>query len=64
MSKTAPNPLFRSYRCQSCHWQGLMFRPIKKQSRPGFYFTFLFLLGLIAGGIVLTMKLLDTLPEK
>jgi hypothetical protein len=64
VSKTANNPLFRSYRCQSCHWQGVMFRPFKKQSRVGFYATLFVLIGFVAAGLVLALALLDRLPER
>jgi hypothetical protein len=42
----------------------MMFRPIKRQSRLGFYFTLLVLIGLIFGALLLAFYILDKLPEK
>jgi hypothetical protein len=64
VNKTATNPFLRKYHCQSCHWQGLMFRAVKNQSRPGFYLS----MGAIAGLLLLLVaalyKLLQMLPEQ
>ncbi len=64
VSKTVTNPLFRKYHCQSCHWQGIMLRPFKKQSRAGFYaFVGFLLLLLVVAGVGL-LELLKMLPEQ
>lgn len=64
VSKTGGNPLFRTYRCQSCHWQGTIFRPFKKQSRAGFYLTVLLLIAVVSSGLAFAIRLLDQLPDK
>jgi len=63
VSKTARNPLFRTYHCQSCHWQGVMFRPLKRQSRFGFYITLLALAAFLAGAFGVILAMLNRLPE-
>ena len=55
--------LVKRYHCQSCHWEGLMFRPFKRQSRTGFYFTILALVGLCVVALAGVYKLLLLLPD-
>lgn len=64
VSKSARSLLLRTYHCQSCHWQGMMFRPFKKQSRLGFYITLALLLVFVLGALALALTLLNRLPEK
>lgn len=55
--------LIKRYHCQSCHWEGPMFRPLKRQTRLGYYFTLLVLIGFGLVALAGVYKLLLLLPD-